>query len=128
MGRASFRLPHGYCRRVAAIAQTCDDTTNDEMLESECGSLQSSANNHDSSTDEDDLSAAERVSDEDGDDCAEKTAQVVRGDSNTLVSRPVRASGIEMFRLRVDSRELVQEDGEGQNATHDTLICQDKPC
>lgn len=123
MSGTCLRLPHGDRRRVTAIAKTCYDTTNDEVFQSKRRGLQSSSNNHDGSTEEDHAPTAERVTNEDGDDGTDEASQIVRCDSDALVRRAVgRIRGIGSG-IWVDNGELVEEDGQRQDASHDTLIC-----
>lgn len=124
VGGTRLRLPHGYRRCVTAIAKACYDTTDDKVFQSESRSLQDSANNHDGSTEKDHFPTAEVVTDEDGDDGADEASQIVRCHSNTLVSRALgRIRGIRS-KIWIDVGELGKEDGQRQDTSHDTLICE----
>lgn len=92
------------------------------MFQSEGGGLESGADNHDGGTDEDHLSATKRISDEDGDDGADEATQVIRGDSNALVGGTLGGSAVLALGLGVDGGKLAEEDGQGEDTTHDTLI------
>lgn len=111
MGRTCFRLPHGDCGRVAAITETCYDTTNDEVLQFESGSLQCSTNDHDGSTEENHAPTTERITDEDGDNGTDEASQVVRCHSNALVGGAFGRISVVNSGSRVDDGELVKEDG-----------------
>jgi hypothetical protein len=90
--------------------------------------LQDGADNHDGGAEHNHTLAAQGVSDKDGDDGADEAAEVVRGHSNALVGRPGRRLRVgDTGSVGVDHRERVEEDLEGQDAAHDSLVC-GTPC
>lgn len=120
---ADLGLPSRDSGGVHAIANTTDDTTNDEHGKSNSSSLDGGADSHNGSTEEDDATATQRVTDEYSDDSSEEATQVVRGHGNTLIFTPGSGAEVGIRVIGVDSREILEEDGEGENTTHNTLIC-----
>lgn len=92
------------------------------MFQSESRRLQDGANNHDGSTKKDHFPTTEVVTDEDGDDGADEASQIVRCHSNTLVSRALRRIRGIRSKIWIDVGELVKEDGQCQDTSHDTLV------
>lgn len=93
------------------------------MFQGESRSLQDGTDNHDGSSEKDHFPTAEAVTDEDCDDGADEASQIVRCHSDTLVGRALgRIRGVRS-KIWIDLGELVKEDGQRQDTSHDTLIC-----
>lgn len=81
---------------VHPVADTGDETANDEVAERESRALQDGTNGHDDRTNEDGLATPQKIAEVDGGARASETSQIVRGDGNTWEARIVKS----MTRLR----------------------------
>lgn len=82
MRLGALGLPSGDGGRVEAIANTGDDSTDNEAGKFRGACHQSSADNHDGRAQEDRPPPTQDVTDPDTDDSAAETAGVVRGHRN----------------------------------------------
>lgn len=83
MRLGAFRLPSGNGRSVQAVADSGDDTTDDEVWQFECASHDDGPDHHDRGTQKDGLAAAEQITQEDTHDGPNEAADIVRGYGNT---------------------------------------------
>ena len=89
------------------------------MRKTEGSGLQSRADNHDSRSKEDHLPSPKYVTDEDGDDSADETPNIVTRYSNTLNCRNMVVGGIVD---RIDLGKLFDPGSKGQKPASYSLI------
>lgn len=83
VGLGALGLPGRDGRRIQTVADTSDNTTDDEVGQAECRRLKSRTDNHDGRAQEDGLATAQDITDEDTHDRTEETADIVRCDRDT---------------------------------------------
>jgi hypothetical protein len=104
---------------MRTIAKSCDDPSYNQVSQAKSRALKNGANDHNRGTQEDHFPSAEEIANEDSDDSANKTANVVTSDRYALNGRNVVVSRI------VDSInlwKLSNPASEGQKATHHALV------
>lgn len=133
MGFRRLGLPGGYSTRVHAVADTCDNSCNDEVRQLKRGALQNSASSHGYAANEDGSTTSKRVTNEDGQDGSNEASQVVSGDCNALVRGALRSQSVRIREILdgrvifVDSREVPVKRRQVQQTTSDTLIITEEP-
>lgn len=121
-------MPCGDSTCVDSVTNTGDDSAKDELFNLERGGHEESASHHDAAASHDGLATTKGVADENTDNRAEETSQIVRCDRNTLVGRTLRLSGLgEALLQRIDGWEVSIKRGKIQQATSDTLIITKEP-
>lgn len=126
MGARAFRLPDGDRGRVHAISKAGNDTAHDELaqtpLRTESSDRDNGADGHDDAASDHQTSAADPVAKQEGEDCAEETADLVAGrdgaaeDGDVLGVRAARALG------DVENGELFGELGTRDDTGHQALV------
>ena len=108
-------LPWRCSGSVDAVADPCDDASNDDLSDGVCCNLEEGTNAHDCRPDQDSLLTAEPVADEEGGNGAEETTDVVECSDRALETRVVGDSeGIEEVGRDDDTSEytlIVSEQG-----------------
>lgn len=128
MGFGRFGLPCRYCTGVHSVPNTCGYSTNDEMREAVRSALKDGADCHGGTAQHDGPPSAQRVSNEDGQDGANETSQIVSRHGNSSVQRPLFClSGRNVFRIRVDFGKVLDKRLETEHTTSDTLIITEQP-
>lgn len=115
---------------VDAVAYARDDSTNDEMRKRESCALQKSSSCHGRAAKHDGAASTKRVTDEDCDDSANETSQIVSGNRDALVQGTLAFEIAIFFNERVgrvDVREVFGERGKIQETTGNSLIVTKEP-
>lgn len=115
---------------VNAVAYTGDDSTNDEMRKGESSALQKSSGCHGRTTKHNGATSTERVTDEDCNDSANETSQVVSCDRDSLIQGTLAfkvAMSVNERIVRVDFWEVLGKRWKIEEATSDSLIVTKEP-